>query len=117
MEFVSFCRKLLRAYPAERVFCVLDNYGIHTTKAVERLRERHPRLVLVPLPTYSPNLNPIEPVWKRWKRWSIVNCVFPDLAALQDAFRRTGVSRLRRNHWETVRRIVGDDTRKLVGVT
>lgn len=106
-EFLAFCRQLLRAYPTGTVFCVLDNYGIHATKGVARFLKVHPRLVLVSLPTYSPHLNPIEPVWKSWKRWSIVNRVFPDLTMLQRAFRRTGVSRLRRNHWEAVRRIVG----------
>lgn len=116
-EFLAFCRQLLWAYPTGTIFCVLDNYGVHATKGVERFLAAHPRLVLVPLPTYSPNLNPIEPVWKSWKRWSIVNRVFPDLATLQRAFRRTGLSRLRRNHWEAVRRIVGEDTRKLVGAT
>lgn len=116
-EFLAFCRQLLRAYPTGTIFCVLDNFGIHATQGVQAFLARHPRLVLVPLPTYSPNLNPIEPVWKSWKRWSIVNRVFPDLRHLQDAFRRTGRSRLRRHRWEAVRRIVGEDTRKLVGVT
>ena len=116
-EFLAFCRTLLRAYPRQRVFCVLDNCGIHATEAVRAFRERHPRLVFVPLPTYSPNLNPIEPVWKHWKRWSTVNRVFPDLPALQDAFRHTGVTRLRRNRWAAVRGIVSESTEKLVGVT
>lgn len=116
-EFLAFCRQLLRAYPAGTIFCVLDNFGIHATKGVRAFLARHPRLVLVPLPTYSPHLNPTEPVWKSWKRWSTVNRVFRDLHHLRDAFRRTGTSRLRRNHWEAVRQIVGDDTRKLFGVT
>lgn len=117
VEFLHFCQQLLRAYPTGRIFCVLDNFGIHGTRAVERFLHAHPRLVLVPLPTYSPHLNPIEPLWKHWKRWSIVNRVFRDSSALRAAFRKTGVSRLRRDHWAAVRRIVGEDTRKLVGVT
>lgn len=117
VEFVAFCRKLLRAYPGQRIFCVLDNYGIHSTRAVAALLRRQPRLVLVPLPTYSPHLNPIEPVWKHWKRWSIVNRVFRDLSALRAAFRKTGSSRLRSDRWAAVRRIVRGSTEKLVGTT
>lgn len=117
VEFIAFCRQLLRAYPGQRIFCVLDNYGIHGTRAVERLLRTHPRLIFVPLPTYSPHLNPIEPVWKHWKRWSIVNRVFRDPSALRAAFRATGVSRLRRDHWAAVRSIVRGSTEKLVGDT
>ena len=42
------------------VSVVVDNYGIHKAKAVERWVAAHPRFELLFLPTYCPQANPIE---------------------------------------------------------
>ena len=42
------------------VYVVVDNYGIHKAKAVERWLVAHPRFVLLFLPTYCPKANPLE---------------------------------------------------------
>jgi putative transposase len=50
-------------YPAERytrLYVVVDNYKIHTAKAVEQWLAAHPRVTLLFLPTYCPRANPIE---------------------------------------------------------
>jgi putative transposase len=54
---------LERRYPKARfdkVYVVVDNYGIHKAKAVERWLAAHPRVTLLFLPTYCPQANPIE---------------------------------------------------------
>ena len=43
-----------------KVYVVVDNYGIHKAKAVERWLTAHPRFALLFLPTYCPKANPIE---------------------------------------------------------
>lgn len=43
-----------------KVYVVVDNYGIHKAKAVERWLAVHPRFALLFLPTYCPKANPIE---------------------------------------------------------
>jgi len=43
-----------------KVYVVVDNYGIHKAKAVERWLAEHSRFVLLFLPTYCPQANPIE---------------------------------------------------------
>ena len=43
-----------------KVYVVVDNYGIHKAKAVERWLTAHPRFELLFLPTYCPKANPIE---------------------------------------------------------
>lgn len=50
---------------------VLDNAGIHRSKAVERCRRRWARqgLGLFFLPPYSPELNRIEILWKHAKHY------------------------------------------------
>jgi transposase len=50
-------------YPQARftkVYVVVDNYGIHKAKAVERWLAAHSRFELLFLPTYCPKANPIE---------------------------------------------------------
>ena len=46
--------------PVTKVYVVVDNYGIHKAKAVERWLAAHPRFELLFLPTYCPQANPIE---------------------------------------------------------
>jgi transposase len=43
-----------------KVYVVVDNYGIHKAKAVERWLAAHPRFELLFLPTYCPQAKPIE---------------------------------------------------------
>lgn len=55
-----------QAYPARRwdkVTIVVDNYKVHTAKAVEKWLAAHPRVELLFLPTYCPQANPIERVF------------------------------------------------------
>jgi putative transposase len=44
----------------DKIYVVVDNYGIHKAKAVERWLATHPRFRLLFLPTYCPQANPIE---------------------------------------------------------
>jgi putative transposase len=46
--------------PYKRLYVGVDHYKIHKAKAVEQWLERHPRFVLLFLPTYCPRANPIE---------------------------------------------------------
>jgi len=53
-------RQVADRYRGWRVKIVLDNYGVHFTKRVQELLDGlDGRIELVPLPTYSPHLNPI----------------------------------------------------------
>jgi hypothetical protein len=61
--FLDLLQALDRAYPAARfthLYLVVDNYGSHKAKAVERWLAAHPRFALLFLPTYCPQANPIE---------------------------------------------------------
>jgi putative transposase len=61
--FRALLDTLERRYPKARfdqVYVVVDNYGIHKAKAVERWLAAHPRFTLLFLPTYCPKANPIE---------------------------------------------------------
>ena len=61
--FRALLDRLEEHYPKARfakVYVVVDNYGIHKAKAVERWLAEHPRFELLFLPTYCPQANPIE---------------------------------------------------------
>ena len=65
----------LRSLPAARVprVVVLDNAGIHVSKAIKAQRKELSRqgIYLYFLPAYSPELNRIEPVFKQIKHHEI----------------------------------------------
>jgi transposase len=61
--FIDLLKAIDRACPAvkcARVYVVVDNYRIHTAKAVVEWLAQHPRFELVFLPSYCPRANPIE---------------------------------------------------------
>lgn len=67
--------------PGRHVVLVLDNAGWHVAKDLET----PPSLSLLPLPPYSPELNPIENLWGYLKSHYLSNRTFDDETALLDA--------------------------------
>jgi transposase len=57
----------VNANPGKRIIVVLDNFSSHRSKMVKEFAERN-NISLVFLPPYSPDLNPIEQVWRAIKR-------------------------------------------------
>jgi len=68
-----------------RVIVIIDNAKYHHAKlhAVWR-EEQQRRFTLDFLPPYSPELNPIERVWKRTRRNCLHNVYFPKLALVTE---------------------------------
>lgn len=88
-SFQRFLKLLLKhAPPAKRLVLVLDNAKYHHARALQPwLRKHQHRLTLLFLPPYSPDLNPIERVWKLTRRLATHNRHFPTLDELVDAVR------------------------------
>jgi len=83
-DFVAFLRQVASNYRGWRVKIVLDNYGVHFTKRVQEFLDGvDGRIELVPLPTYSPHLNPIEGFWLFLKSHVLSNHLYADLAELK----------------------------------
>jgi transposase len=86
--FFDFLRQLhcaSRATPRQAVV-ILDNAAYHHARLHRHWREAHQeRLRLEFLPPYSPELNPIERVWKFTRRRCLHNRYFPQLDRVVDA--------------------------------
>lgn len=73
---LAFFQKVLVTYPTGELVLVLDNARIHHAKLLQPfLEEQKKRLKLVFLPSYSPQLNIVEGLWK-WLKSSVINNVF-----------------------------------------
>jgi len=73
---ISFFRKIEAAYPGKnRVHIFCDNAGYYRNKAVTEYLKTS-KIKLHFLPPYSPNLNPIERLWKWMKERVIYNTYY-----------------------------------------
>jgi transposase len=85
MTFWNFLQRLrlASARNGRRVIAITDNAKYHHAKLHQGWREQQaPEFVLDYLPPYSPELNPIERVWKRTRRNCVHNVYFPTLNLL-----------------------------------
>ena len=83
-DFVGLLKQVARRYRGWDVKIVLDNYSVHFTKrAQDYLEGLDERIELVPLPTYSPHLNPIEGFWLFLKSHALSNHLFEDIGGLK----------------------------------
>jgi len=80
----EFLRHLLR-HIRGRIILIWDRWSGHRGPDVRAVLADHPRLQIEPLPTYAPQLNPVEHLWSHLK-WSQLCNFGPDTAEeLNDA--------------------------------
>lgn len=78
----SFLKQVSQAHPDEFIVMVLDGASSHKSKELKVPAN----VSLVPLPPYSPELNPVERIWNELRRKYFANRVFDSLdAATQQA--------------------------------
>jgi transposase len=71
-QFVNLLRLLRATHPeTERFVLYLDRARYYGSPVVKDWLRRHPEFELEPLPTYSPNLNLIERLWKFLRQRSL----------------------------------------------
>jgi transposase len=104
--FWAFLQHLRRvtAPARRRVVLISDNAKYHHGQLHKPWRERHAgRLALEFLPPYSPDMNPIERVWKLTRRQATHNRYFPTLDEIISAVEQVFCEW--RNGNETLRRL------------
>jgi transposase len=88
--FAQHLRDAARAYPATRcrkVVLTIDNAPWHRGQVVQQVLDDNPHLQLYRLPSYSPQLNVIERLWKKLRRRATHNRLFETVAELKHALR------------------------------
>ena len=66
-DFLEFLKKLRQANFDHFLIIILDNAKIHKAKIIREFCQKN-QIIFVYLPPYSPDLNPIEFVWKDLKK-------------------------------------------------
>lgn len=97
---VEFLRALLRQVRG-KVVLIWDGLAVHRSPPVKALLARTPRLSVHRLPSYAPELNPVEPMWGHAKGTGLrgvahedaddleinVACVLDEISERQDLLR------------------------------
>jgi transposase len=70
LTFWTFIKRLVAKYAPRKVFPVIDNAPCHNLppEGKEWLAANRKKIELCRLPGYSPELNPMEPVWKTTRK-------------------------------------------------
>ena len=116
--FWAFLRQLETASQenGRRVVVIADNSKYHHAKLHTAWRlERQGRFSLDFLPPYSPELNPIERVWKRTRRNCLYNAYFPRLPWSQN--RSKNNSSAGRNRMQNLHNSVSFDPQSIMAVS
>ena len=90
--FARHLRDIARVYPATqypRVVLVIDNASWHQGAVITRVLQAWPHLEWYRLPSYSPQLQIIERLWKVLRRRATHNRLFLTLAHLKQALRNS----------------------------
>lgn len=90
LSFRKFIKKILRTARTNRkVLLVVDNARFHHAKInKEFIESLKSRLELLFLPPYSPELNPIESLWKKTRRSVTHNRYFESHSEQKEALKR-----------------------------
>jgi transposase len=81
-SYADFLTGFLEQIPGV-IFLIQDGARYHTSKAMQGFFEKHQeRLKVFQLPSYSPDYNPIEYLWKKVKTAATHNRYFEDFAKL-----------------------------------
>lgn len=102
--YCHFLTHLLHKTNAHLII-VQDGARYHTSADTRAFFEAHPRLTRVQLPSYSPDFNPIEHLWKAVREDATHNKYFPDFGDVINSVEETLQVLIR--HPKQVRQILG----------
>lgn len=86
-HIVSFLKDLEASSKASEIYIISDNGRSNKNKEVEEHTSKTSRVRVFYLPPYSPNLNPIERLWKIVRESTTYNRCYENFAAFQHAIR------------------------------
>ena len=89
--FWGFLRRLVRRFAPRKVFLIIDNAPYHwlSDTGKEWLKKNSDKIQLHRLPAYSPEFNPMEPVWKETRKRTTHNRFYSTTHERDGALRKT----------------------------
>ncbi len=67
---------------------IWDNLNTHRAAGMREYAAAHDCLTIVQLPSYAPDLNPVEGIWSLLRRGPLANVAFTDEEHLEQTLRR-----------------------------
>lgn len=80
---VSLMTEMLQKQPLGKIYVILDNARYYRSELVQKFVKRNKRIRLLFLPSYSPNLNVIERLWKFFKKKILYNTYYEEFAVFR----------------------------------
>ncbi len=89
--FYRFLRHLVSRCNPQKLFLIIDNAPWHwlDEEGKQWLRNNHDKIELFRLPSYSPEFNPMEPIWKETRKRTTHNRFYPTTNERDSALRKT----------------------------
>ncbi len=81
LTYQAYLLTILAQTP-QPIILIHDGAKYHTSKDLQQFLAQQPRLTVLQLPSYSPDYNPIEYLWKNTKRRATHNRYFPEFETL-----------------------------------
>jgi hypothetical protein len=82
-ERCAACLRDLLGRVRGKIVLLWDGLAVHRAPAVKAVLERHPRVTVHRLPSYAPELNPVEPMWAHAKGSGLRGCAPADAVDLE----------------------------------
>lgn len=82
---MELCEKIKKKQLLGLIIIFADNARYYKCKAMTQYLKDNPRIVFIPLPSYCPNLNLIERLWKFYKKKLLYQQYYPNLEKMRNA--------------------------------
>lgn len=82
---IELCEKLKMKQLAGLIIIFADNARYYKCKAMTEYLKNNPRIQFIALPSYCPNLNLIERLWKFYKKKILYQQYYPNLQKMREA--------------------------------
>jgi transposase len=109
---VDFLKKLEEKIPATKIYLICDNASPNRCKKVQGYVKNSKRIEIHYLPPYSPNLNPIERLWKVMREEVTYNKMHKEFKDFSNAMREFFYEKVKQLK-QLLRRRINDNFQKI----
>ena len=80
---VSLLPEMLQKQPLGKIYVIQDNARYYRSELIQKFVKINKRIRMLFLPSYSPNLNVIERLWKIFKKKILYNTYYAEFAVFR----------------------------------